>query len=161
MNIDPAIRERLGLKEVNQIGIVVRDLEKAIDYYRKLGFGPFLIAEPDYWDKTYRGRPGDFRIRFAQFMIGSLEVEVVQQVAGRSIYDEFLERNGEGLHHLGFKVTNMDEKIKEFAEMGIEVLQSGRREIARWAYMDTEAIGGVIFELYERFKEQPIGGGRR
>ena len=151
MDIDPTIREKLGLKEITQIGMVVRDLEAMVDYYKKLGFGPIKIVEPEYQDQTYRGKPGNFKFRFAQFNIGPLEIEVIDPIKGPTIYHEFLEKNKEGgIHHLGFNTSDMDQKIKEFDSMGIGVIQSGRRDLSRWTYMDTEGIGGIILELYDK-----------
>lgn len=151
MDIDPKIKEKLGLKEITQIGIVVPNLEQVVDQYQKLGFGPIKIVEPDYENRTYRGVPGNFKFRFAQFNIGPLEIEVIEPQEGDSIYKEFLQKNEEGgLHHLGFNTSNMDEKIEEFAAMGINVIQSGRRNVSRWAYLDTEANAGVLLEIYDK-----------
>jgi hypothetical protein len=53
------------------------------------------------------------------------------------------------LHHLGFVVDQIDERIKSFKKIGIGVLQSGKRPGVTWAYIDTESLAGFTIELIE------------
>jgi methylmalonyl-CoA/ethylmalonyl-CoA epimerase len=153
MNIDPHLKQILGLNTVSQIGIVVRDMETAIRNYSDI-FGIIFtkVFIPEYFNKIYRGKPGDFRFKVALGMMGELQIELIEVLEGQTIYGEFLEKKGEGLHHLGFDVENMDERIEALERLGISVLQSGERVGVRWAYMDTEQLVGVIFELLQREK---------
>jgi 4-hydroxyphenylpyruvate dioxygenase-like putative hemolysin len=150
--IDPQVQELLALPPVRQIGVVVRDMQKALDTYTNLfRLAPFHVFEPEYTNQTYRGKPGNFKMRIA---IGKLspavDFELIQPLRGETIYDEFLQTRGEGLHHLGFEVKNIEQRIAAMKQMGIAVLQSGRRPGAIWAYMDTEALAGIIIEWIER-----------
>jgi methylmalonyl-CoA/ethylmalonyl-CoA epimerase len=153
MQIDAQLRQILNLNGVSQIGIIVRDLEKAMKNYSEL-FGLTFpkIFIPEYLRKTYKGKPGDFSIKVALGMMGSLQIELIQVLQGPTVYDELLERKGGGLHHLGFDVKDMDKKIEALKSLGIGILMSGERVGARFAYMDTEPIVGVIVELIEREK---------
>lgn len=154
MKIDPHLKEILRLGEVSQIGIVVKDIEKAINNYSEI-FGITFpkVFVPDFSNKTYRGKPSDFRIKVAFGMMGELQIELIQVLQGKTVYDEFLERNPEGLHHLGFDVKNIDERTAALQSLGIGVLQSGEKVGAKFAYLDTEGIVGVMFELIERDKK--------
>lgn len=157
MRIDPHLKNILGLNEVSQIGIVVRDLEKAIKNYSDI-FGivfPKVVVR-EYFNRMYRGKPGNFRIKLALGMMGELQIELIEVLEGETIYGEFLEKKGEGLHHLGFVVKNMEERIRALESLGIGVLQSGERVGSRFAYMDTEKIVGVIFEFIEREREMEV-----
>ena len=151
MKIDPHLKEILGLGEVSQIGIVVKDIERAMSNYSDI-FGVAFprVVVPDFYNKTYRGKPGDFRMKIAFGMIGQLQIELLQVLQGKTIYEEFMERNGEGLHHLGFDVKTMDDRITGLKSLVIGVLQSGETANARFAYMYTESIVGVILEFIER-----------
>jgi hypothetical protein len=90
---------------------------------------------------------------------------LIQHLSGRSIYKEFLDKRGEGLHHLGFIVPDHEKVIADFTANGFPVIQSGRignNPGVRFAYFDTEAAIGAIMEsivldddtrrLFERVK---------
>jgi methylmalonyl-CoA/ethylmalonyl-CoA epimerase len=155
MRNDPDFKQILELHEVNQIGIVVKDMEKALSNYSEL-FGITFprVVIPEWFNMTYRGKPGNFRMKMALGMMGALQIELLETLEGETIYREFLEKKGEGLHHLGFDVTNMDERIAALQKRGIGVLQSGERVGARFAYMDTENILGIIVEFLDRQKKR-------
>ncbi|NIS59629.1 MAG: hypothetical protein GTO13_02665 [Proteobacteria bacterium] len=150
------LRKLLKLPSVTQIGIVVPDVEETIAYYQeKLLVGPFLripdFQKMGYEETYYRGEPEGFNSTFAFFRLGTMEVEIIQPLYGRSIYRDFLEAGRQGLHHLGFDVyDDLDQRLAAYRQMGIEVLMSGRGANRGFAYLDTEKVGGVIFELLDR-----------
>ena len=151
-NIDPQIQKLLELPAPDQIGVVVKDMKKAIDAYTNLlHWGPFEVSEHKYTELIYRGKPGNFRYRIALAQIGpSLQLELIESLEGKSIYDEFLQTRGEGLHHFGFLIDDYDKRIAAMKQIGIEVLQSGKRPGKNFAYMDTEPLFGIILELRKR-----------
>lgn len=151
MTIDPHIKNILGISEISQIGIVARDIDRAINNYSNIfGIGFPKVFIPEYFNMTYRNKPSQFKIKVALGMMGNLQVELIQVLEGNTIYGEFLEKKGEGLHHLGLDVKNMDERIRALEGLGAGVLMSGERVGVRFAYMDTEKIFSVIFEFIER-----------
>jgi hypothetical protein len=79
----------------------------------------------------------------------------MQPLYGETIYDEFAQRKGYGLHHLGIKTDNMERSVKEMEDRGFRVIQSGNRPGVKWAYLSTEEQTGVIFELLEKKKASP------
>ena len=151
MQIDAQLRQVLGLGEVSQVGIIVKDLEKSMKNYSDF-FGITFpkIFVPEYHKKAYKGKPADFRIKVALGMMGPLQIELIQVLQGPTVYDELLEKKGGGLHHLGFDVKDLDKKVEALKNLGVGVLMSGERVGARFAYMDTEPIVGVVFEFIER-----------
>ena len=150
--IDSQTRELLDLPSVSQIALVVKDVNKAIDFYREVwNVGPFRVFETEYTDRTYRGNPGNFRMRIALASLGAIYLELIEPLEGESIYDEFLEKNGEGLHHLGFDVERIEDRISAMEKIGIQVLQSGKSPEVAFAYMDTMALSGFIMEFIERY----------
>ncbi len=151
MRANREIREKLNLPGVSQIGIVVRDMDKAIEYYDKmLGLGPFVRPEINYDEKFYYGKPVDSVWTMGFCSLGSVELELIQPITGPTIYHDFLKEKGEGIHHLGFDVTEIDEKIALCRKIGIRIIQSGRGSTSLFAYLDTVVVGGVIFELIQR-----------
>ena len=150
--IDPHLQELLALPAPDQIGMVVRDIQKSIEAYTNLlQWGPFEVFERKYSELIYRGKPGNFRYRVALGQIGpSLQLEFIENLEGESIYTEFLQARGEGVHHLGFTIEGMDQKIAAMKQLGIGVLQSGKRPGRSFAYLDTEPLVGTIIEYRER-----------
>lgn len=140
------------LPPVEQIGIVVRDLDQAIGYYTStFGWGPFEIHLSDMKGVIYRGRPTDCKLKLAMARSGPIEIELIQVVEGETPHTEFLKKNGEGLHHLRFRVEDLDAILATWAEQGIEPIwsQSYPEFGVSFAYVDTTAIGGVMIELIE------------
>ena len=150
--IDPRLQEMLALPAPDQIGLVVDSIERSIDAYLSLlGWGPFEVFQHKYTELIYRGKPGSFRYRIALGQISpTLQLEFIENIEGESIYTEFLRTRGEGVHHLGFTVQGIERRIEAMKELGIGVLQSGKRPGRSFAYMDTEPLVGTIVELRER-----------
>jgi len=138
-------------KEIVQVGIIVKDVEDTARKLEKMiGIGPFEILEPDYRDLTFQGRVGKFKIKIGLARAGPVQIELMQPLYGETIYDEFTQRKGYGLHHLGIKTDNMEQSVKEMHEKGFRVIQSGNRPGVKWAYLSTENEVGVVFELIEK-----------
>ncbi len=151
MRVNGEISEKLDLPDVSQIGIVVKDMDKAIEYYEKvLGLGPFIRPEIKYDQKFYYGKPVDSIWIMGFCSLGPLELELIQVITGPTIYHDFLKEKGEGMHHLGFDVRDIDETIALCKKTGLRVIQSGQGSTSRFAYLDTVKVGGVIFELIQR-----------
>lgn len=142
----------INLPPVEQIGIIVKDIDKTIEYYVKvLGWGPFNISEVALEGCLYRGKPTDVKLKMAMAQSGSIEIELIQVLDGESIHSEFLRERGEGIQHVRFSVNNLDEILAQWAEDGIEpVWQHSFPELGiSWAYVDTDQVGGVMTELFE------------
>ncbi|MBP1724572.1 MAG: lactoylglutathione lyase and related lyase [Deltaproteobacteria bacterium] len=153
MQVDPKMKKILGLDKVNQVGIVVRDMDRAIKNYEEIfGISFPKVVVPDYFNRVYRGKPENFRMKIGLAMMGKLQIELIQPLEGKTIYAEFLEKWGQGIHHLGFDVKDLDERVAAFRGLGIGVLMSGERVGGKFAYMDTEGIVGIIVELMQREK---------
>ena len=150
--IDPRLQKLLALPAPDQIGMVVTSIEKSIDAYSSLlGWGPFEVFQREYTELIYRGKLGGFKYRVALAQISpTLQLEFIENIEGDSIYTEFLRAHGDGVHHFGFTVENMDQRIAAMQELGIGVLQSGKRPGRSFAYMDTEPLVGTIVEFRQR-----------
>jgi len=140
----------------DHVSVVVRDIEKAVEFYQSLGIGPFppLIGPSGptpLTGKTVRGKPADYQIdlRHAEGGVGQLQFEVIQPLEGETPVKEFLEKRGEGIHHIGFFVDDLEGETARMAEKGFKITQSGETPEVRWAYFDTDVVGGVVIELME------------
>jgi len=140
--------------EVAQVGIVVKDIDKAVEYYHSIGIGPFAPSgKPPVPEHTIRGETSHAVHKTVFAQMGPVELELLQPLegGGGSSAREFLERRGEGVQHIAFFVDDLDSALSRVAEMGIEVLQMGRRPGGGgYALLDTDAVGGVIIELVQK-----------
>ncbi len=143
---------RVKLPPVRQVCIVVKDIDRAIEYYTStFGMGPFRTSDVDMEGVLLHGKPINTKIKVAFAESGPLQIELIQPVEGKNIYTEFLDSKGEGLHHLGFQVDDLDAMLAELAKEGIKpVFHKSWPDLGvGFAYLDTDRIGGVIFELIE------------
>ncbi len=136
--------------EIGHVAIVVRDREKAIQQLQSLsGIGPFRLFDSDHPEGMVRGKRTYYKGKIAYAQAGAIEIELIEPGEGESIWWEFLRAKGEGVHHLGMHVSDLDKELARFEKMGIGVLQYGETAHIRIAYMDTEGIAGVILELLQ------------
>lgn len=148
------LRRELRLPALGQVGFVVGDLEKTAAFYRKVfGLGPWAILEGETVHCTNLGDPVTIRGRVGMAQVGSVQFELIQIEEGPSIHLDFLREKGEGLHHIGFFVRDLDRRMDACRQAGIRTLQEGTLKQSgltiRYAYLDTVAVGGVIFEYIE------------
>ncbi|MGH2989881.1 MAG: VOC family protein [Solirubrobacterales bacterium] len=139
---------------ISQIAIVVRDIEQALErYHTALGWGPWSVYrhEPPALHHTHlRGEPTDYTMIGAEAHVGPVVVELLQPLEGPSIYKEWLEERGEGLHHIACMRPTPEESdmLKErFAGIGADPLMGGRiGETIEFYYLDTEPLLKIIIE---------------
>ena len=146
-----ADRRILGL-DVAQIALVVRDLDAALERWTAVGYGPWRIYEygENLARRRYRGADGTFSMLLA-VSDTSPQLELVQPLAGPSIYEDWLTERGEGLHHVGLVVEDdFDAAVERLVAAGFEAIQSGDfgpLHDGRFSYHDTQAALGTIVEL--------------
>lgn len=139
---------------ITQIAIVVHDLRAALEqYHRALGWGPWNVYEhvaPQLHDTHLRGTPTEFSMLGAECHVGPIVVELLQPLEGPSIYREWLEEHGEGLHHIAVMRPSAEESEatrRHFADLGAAVLMGGRiGETIEFYYLDTQPLLKVILE---------------
>jgi catechol 2,3-dioxygenase-like lactoylglutathione lyase family enzyme len=143
----------LGSRTVCQIGLVVRDVEQSARAYAELlGVDVpscVLTAPEEKSHIRYRGQPTQGRAKIAFFQLDNLSLELIEPVGGPSAWQEFLETRGEGVHHIAFQISGMDEQIACLEAKGLPLLQRGDFTGGRYAYMDSASQLGVVLELLE------------
>ncbi|MFC1916072.1 VOC family protein [Chloroflexota bacterium] len=139
------------------VSVVVKDMKRAIEFYQSLGIGPFppLLGPSGpvpLTGKKLRGKPVDYEIdlRHAEGGVGGLVFELIEPLEGETPVKEFLEKKGEGIQHIGFFVDDLDKETVKMGEKGFTVTQSGETPAVKWAYFDTDAVGGVSIELMQK-----------
>ena len=123
---------KIKCKGINQVAIVVWDLEQVVrNYWNILGIGPWAIYNweaPLVYDRKYHGQTVWAREKIALAQVGDVQLELVQPVEGPSIYRDWLEEVGEGLHHMNFLVDDVDAAVEMLTTDGFPSIQSGRFE---------------------------------
>jgi hypothetical protein len=142
----------IEIPEISQVGFVVENLQDGMDRFGSfLGIGPWSVSHfepPKLSETTHRGEEHDYAMTLAFADVAGTIIELIQPTAGESIYTRHLEEQGEGIHHIAyFAFEDTESVLEQFAEAGIEVLQSGRFEDVPFWYLDTrKQLNGLIFE---------------
>jgi catechol 2,3-dioxygenase-like lactoylglutathione lyase family enzyme len=133
------------------VGVVVKDLDKTIEFLSSLGIGPFEIpvVPPLKGTSSFRGKPypsfaGKLKTKRAK--MGGFELHLYQPVEGETPFKEFLDLKGEGIHHLAFHVDDIDKEFARLTKHDIGVLFEGKWNVGGFTYFETP-VGGLVLEL--------------
>jgi hypothetical protein len=143
----------------SQYAFVVRDLRPPSDYWAALGFPQMEITHGALGDLRYRGQPGRFDQRLGWQRHGDVTFEWIEPLKGPTVYEDAMQAHGQGFHHFAFNVDDMADAIDFFQRKGYAVSQagtwgtSGKPGSGSFAYIDTDAIGGVTIELLWSYTE--------
>ena len=156
----------INITELGQMCIVVRDLDKSMEYmWNTFGIGPWDIRIRDFnstrdgesiRDMTYYGKPARFSYKTASTRdkLGGIVIELIQPVEGDNRYSDFLREHGEGIHHLGWYVVDSPEAFAKTAQMlekeGFPCIMSGQVYNTAFAYFDTTKVLNTILEVVWR-----------
>jgi 4-hydroxyphenylpyruvate dioxygenase-like putative hemolysin len=137
---------------ITQVAVVVKNLRKTMENYNKvMGWGPWSVYEhkpPVLHHTEVRGKPVLYTMLGAEVHCNPIDFEILQPLTGPSIYKEFLEEKGEGLHHVSVvnAADDVHRALSDFKKQGIEVLMSGRLNDIEFYYMDTDPVLKMIAE---------------
>jgi methylmalonyl-CoA epimerase len=149
--------ENLGSSTLAQVAIVVKDIEEASKRYSELLGLPLpkvIVTEPGLSvNMTYKGQPSNAQTKLAFFNLGQVQLELIEPMGGDSTWQEALDKNGEGVHHLAFWVEGMQRSVDFLRDKGIPMIQRGDMGEGQYAYFDGEEKLGVALELLERKRE--------
>ncbi len=127
---------------IEHIGIAVKSLDMAIPFYEKmLGTSCYAIEEVK-----------DQRVRTAFFRIGQTKIELLESTDPEGPIGKFIEKKGEGIHHIAYAVENLEQHLREAGEMGIQLIdRQGRRgaEGLDIAFLHPRSTFGVLTEFCE------------
>lgn len=137
-----------------QVGVVVRDLDKAMKNYSELlGMEPNRVIDRSPTapgKKYYRGQESDFYQRVALYQLGDVEFEILQPFGEASALSDFLEEHGEGIHHVAFDTHDFTAFEQHLNDCGVQKIQTGptsRHPALRWGFFDTNEKLGTMIEL--------------
>ncbi|NJE27024.1 methylmalonyl-CoA epimerase [Thermococcus sp. MV5] len=130
------------IKKVDHIGIAVRNIEEAIKVWEGLGLKVEEIEEV-----------AEQKVRTAIFHAGETRIELLEATSEDSPIAKFIEKRGEGIHHIALGVDNIEEHLKKLKEEGFRLIDEIPRigvGGAKIAFVHPKSVGGVLLELCER-----------
>jgi len=140
--------EKFILPEPSHIGYITRDIERTKNNLQKcFGLKSFTMMVPNYFNKKYHGEAEDFKTQLAFCRVGNIVYELIQVLDGRTSYEDFMKEHGEGVHHLGYEISDLAKWTAAYKRLGIEPIMGGERVGLKFAYFNTPEI---IVELIER-----------
>ena len=132
----------MNISHIEHLGIAVKSLETAIPYYEKvLGLKCYSIEEV-----------ADQKVKTAFFKVGQTKIELLEPTSPESAVAKFIEKRGEGIHHIAFSVDSVQESLDEVAEKGIQLIDQAPRagaEGLQIAFLHPKSTIGVLTELCE------------
>jgi methylmalonyl-CoA/ethylmalonyl-CoA epimerase len=130
---------------IEHIGIAVGNLENAINLYESIfGLKCYKIEEV-----------ADQKVRTAFFIVGQTKIELLESTDPEGPVGKFIEKRGEGLHHIAFSVENIEEKLLQAEKSGIRLIDSIPRKGADGldiAFLHPKSTTGVLIEICEHKK---------
>ncbi len=132
----------MELSHIEHIGIAVKDLDSAINYYEGvLGLKCYAIEEVK-----------DQKVKTAFFKVGQTKIELLESTDPEGPIGKFIEKKGEGIHHLAFKVNDLQNALNEAAEKHIRLIDTQPRKGAEGlniAFLHPKSTHGVLTEFCE------------
>ncbi len=130
------------IRAIDHIGIAVQDLEKQTAFYRDV----LGLEFEGFEDLPDRG------LKIAVFKIGEVRIELLQPTVPDNTVAKFIEKSGEGIHHLAFAVDDTAEEIERLTAAGVQVIDAQPRlgaGGAKVAFLHPKSTFRVLIELCE------------
>jgi len=137
-----------------QVAWVVKDIKAAEKFFKEaLGIANFSKAEVirlKEFEATHYGEPSDAESLVTLAYTGETFIELIQPLSGRSIFQDYLDKNpAGGVHHIAYSipVANLDKVISEMTNKGFQIVTSVNHPIATIVFFDTSKDVGVFTEI--------------
>ncbi len=128
------------IKQIDHLGIAVRNLDASIEYYEK-ALGLHCHGREEVESQ---------KVKTAFFEAGDVHIELLEPTSEDSPIAKFLEKNGEGIHHIAFAVEDINDQLKQAKESGVRVIHEVPFEGAAnklVAFLHPKSTGGVLTEF--------------
>ena len=130
----------MNISHIKHIGIVVNSLEEAIPFYENtLGLKCYAIEEV-----------ADQKVKTAFFMVGQTKIELLESTDPEGPIGKFIEKKGEGIHHIAFAVENVSGMLEHAAASGVQLIDKQPRRGAEGldiAFIHPKSTFGVLTEF--------------
>jgi methylmalonyl-CoA/ethylmalonyl-CoA epimerase len=131
---------KTGVNKIEHIGIAVKSLDISIPLFEKLlGTNCYNIEEVQ-----------DQYVRTAFFMIGDIKIELLESINNEGPISNFITNKGEGIHHIAFKVDNVNESLKNSKEIGFKLIDNISRlgaEGLKIGFLNPRTTNNILIEF--------------
>ena len=129
------------MKQITEVGVAVRDLEKATRLFVDL-----LGAEAGEIITVER-----YQMRYRMCRVGNVDFELMEPLGEEGVIARFIKARGEGLHHVGFAVENLLDQLAALKDQGVPLIDEEPKELhgGTYAFVHPSAFSGVMFELIQ------------
>ncbi|MDR2292176.1 MAG: methylmalonyl-CoA epimerase [Prevotellaceae bacterium] len=135
----------MNISHIEHLGIAVKSLEQSLPYYEQiLGLKCYAIEEV-----------ADQKVKTAFFKAGQTKIELLEPLSPESTIAKFIEKRGEGIHHIAFAVDSVQKSLDEVAEKGVQLIDKSPRKGAEGleiAFLHPKSTLGVLTELCQEPK---------
>ena len=131
--------------KIEHIGIAVKDFNNAVPLYEK------LLGTPCYKREEVAGE----KVNTAFFQIGASKIELLESTDPGGVIARFIEKKGEGIHHIAYEVDNLEEEMIRLKKEGFELINTSPKDGAdnkRICFLHPKTTNGVLVELCEEKK---------
>lgn len=136
----------MDISHIEHLGIAVKSLEESIPFYEKvLGMKCYSIEEVV-----------DQKVRTAFFKVGQTKIELLEPTSEESAVAKFIEKRGEGIHHMAYAVADVQACLDKAEENGVRLIDKAPRRGAEGmdiAFLHPKSTGGVLTEFCMPGKE--------
>lgn len=133
----------MKVTHIEHIGIAVKDLQAAMDYYERVfGLTCYRIEEV-----------ADQKVKTAFFQVGQTKIELLESMEAGGPIANFIEKRGEGMHHMAFAVEGIETALSEAKEQGLRLIDEQPRpgaEEMQIAFIHPRSTFGTLTELCEK-----------
>jgi len=130
----------MKVSHIEHIGIAVENLEEAIPFYEKmLGTECYAVEEVK-----------DQKVKTAFFKVGQTKIELLESTDPEGPIGKFIEKKGQGIHHIAYAVDNVDKSLKELEEKGVRLIDKKGRKGAEGlniGFLHPKSTLGVLTEI--------------
>lgn len=132
----------MKVSHIEHLGVAVKSLEEAIPYWENvLGLKCYNIEEV-----------ADQKVKTAFFMVGQTKIELLEPTSEESTIAKYIEKRGQGVHHVAFAVEGIEDALADATEKGVQLIDKAPRKGAEGlsiAFLHPKSTMGVLTELCE------------
>ncbi|MBI5324605.1 MAG: methylmalonyl-CoA epimerase [Ignavibacteriae bacterium] len=131
------------LKSINHIGIAVKNLDESIETFRK------IFA----FENIHREIVVEQKVEIASFKVGEILIELTSPINENSPISKFLEKKGEGIHHIAFETDDVNKELERLSDEGVQLINKSATDGAhnmKIAFLHPKSTNGVLIEICQK-----------
>ncbi len=132
--------------KVEHIGLAVKSFEQSIPLFEQ------LLSAPCYKTEVVASE----KVNTAFFQVGETKIELLESTDPEGVIAKFIEKKGEGMHHIAFEVTDIEAEMKRLSDLGFQLLNPIPKQGADnklVCFLHPKGTNGVLIELCQEVRE--------